>query len=69
MLKSNETCLRCTLKQEIFAVLRLRSEIGEIKMPPKILFQLNHKIKMPRNIVSELNRQIKMLRKKLDLLK
>ena len=53
-----------TLRQEIFAVSRLRSEIGEIKMPQKILFfYLNSEIEMSENKVPRLKREIKMPQK------
>ena len=43
---------------------RLKSKIRKIKMPLKILFQLNREIKVTQNIVFETNRKIKMPQKR-----
>ena len=45
-------------------LLRLKSKIRKIKMPLKILFQLNREIKVTQNIVFETNRKIKMPQKR-----
>ena len=52
--------VQLTLKQEIFATLifavsRLRSEIHEIKMPPKVLFSVLLRITMSVHIVFKPN--------------
>ena len=43
---------------------RLKSKIRKIKMPLKILFQLNREIKVTQNIVFETNHKIKMPQKR-----
>ena len=53
---SRNTCYEIS---PFFAVSCLRSKICEIRMPPKILFYLNHEIKMPEKKFLDQNAKLK----------
>ena len=53
---SRNTCYEIS---PFFAVSCLRSKICEIRMPPKILFYLNHEIKMPQKKFLDQNAKLK----------
>ena len=53
---SRNTCYEIS---PFFAVSCLRSKISEIRMPPKILFYLNHEIKMPQKKFLDQNAKLK----------
>ena len=53
---SRNTCYEIS---PFFAVSCLRSKICEIRLPPKILFYLNHEIKMPQKKFLDQNAKLK----------